>query len=151
MAAEIDETKVSSLDDLEKQVAELRQHWSDFHELMAEGVIARGINSERVYRAGTFQLLRFMTDLDPAQENHIGEAILRADGTVEYLKTYRLSAAQARRAFLLSQLASHNWNLDATAAKLRQTKADLMTRLEKAGFGYLLMEHVLAAARRRKR
>ena len=60
---------------------------------------------------------------------------------------------QCRRAFLLQQLAKHMWNLNACAAALNQSRDDLILRLEKAGFGYLLKKHVLEAARssRRKR
>jgi transcriptional regulator of acetoin/glycerol metabolism len=75
---------------------------------------------------------------------------MRDGGQIEYLKTFRLSAAQTRRAFLLSKLASQNWNIDATAALLGHTRDELIRRLEKAGFGYLLAAHVLQAARRRR-
>ncbi len=37
----------------------------------------------------------------PNEECHIGERIVREDGTLEYLKTFRLSAAQVRRAYQL--------------------------------------------------
>lgn len=128
----------------------MRSEWSTFHAEMAQGLLGKKLRAERVYRAGAFQLQRFATELDRSQENHIGEAIVRETGELEYLKTFRLSAAQTRRAFLLSQLASQNWNLDATAALLKQSKDELIRRLEKAGFGYLLKEHVLEAARRRR-
>lgn len=149
MEATIDETRVSSLADLRRELAGMRAEWGSFHEQMATGLFGKKLRSERVYRAGPFQLERFATDLDRSEENHIGEAIIRDSGDLEYLKTYRLSAAQTRRAFLLSQLASQNWNLDATAVLLKQSKDELIRRLEKAGFGYLLKEHVLQAARRR--
>lgn len=149
MEASIDEARVSSLTDLRREVAGMRAEWSAFHEEMAHGLFGKQLRSERVYRAGPFQLQRFSTGLDQSEENHIGEAIIRDSGELEYLKTFRLSAAQTRRAFLLSQLASQNWNLDATAVLLRQSKDELIRRLEKAGFGYLLKEHVLQAARRR--
>lgn len=151
MDAELDSSGVRSLDDLERALGTMRAAWADFHEYMAAGIFDRALTSTRVYRCGPFQLQRFSTDLDPKGENHIGEAIVRADGTVEYLKTYRLSAAQTRRAVLLSSLAAHNWNLDATASGLRQSRDELVLRLEKAHFGYLLKDHVLHEARRRRR
>lgn len=151
MEANLDASGVRSLDDLADALRAMRAEWSDFHASMAGGVFERPLTSEPIYRCGPFQLQRFATDLDPKAENHIGEAIVRADGTLEYLQTYRLSAAQSRRAFLLTQLAKHHWNLDATAAALRQSRDELVERLEKAGFGYLLAEHVLHAARRRRR
>jgi hypothetical protein len=149
MEATMDDSRVSSLADLRRELEVMRRHWSEFQEMMADGLLGKQVRSERIYRAGPFQLQRFTTSLDPSAENHIGEAIVRDSGELEYLKTFRLSAAQTRRAFLLSQLASQNWNLDATAAMLKQTKNELVRRLEKAGFDYLLKEHVLQAARRR--
>lgn len=151
LEASIDDTRVSSLEDLAHELAVVRSDWRHFQLGMADGLLGKRLRSEKIYRAGPFQLLRFSTELSPSEENHIGEAILREGGELEYLKTFRLSAAQTRRAFLLSELAAQNWNLDATAAKLRQSKDDLIRRLEKAGFDYLLKEHVLAAARRRSR
>ena len=62
----------------------------------------------------------------------------------------RLSAAQSRRAYLLRELATHRWNLEATAASQRQSKEDLLLRLEQAGFGDLLKDHLLREARRRR-
>jgi len=149
MEATIDERNVSSLADLRRELGKMRAEWGTFHAEMATGLFGKKLRSERIYRAGPFQLQRFATDLNPSEENHIGEAMVRETGELEYLKTFRLSAAQTRRAFLLSQLASQNWNLDATAVLLRQSKDELVRRLEKAGFGYLLKEHVLQAARRR--
>jgi hypothetical protein len=149
--ARIDEQRVTSLTDLRRELESLRAQWSDFQLLMSEGLLGKRVRSEKIYRAGPFQLLRFSTNLVPSEENHIGEAIVRENGELEYLKTFRLSAAQTRRAFLLSELAAQNWNLDATAVKLRQSKSDLVQRLEKAGFDYMLKEHVIAAAKRRGR
>lgn len=151
MEASLDPSDVRSLDDLERALGAMRTAWADFHEYMAAGIFDRALTSTRVYRCGPFQLQRFSTDLDPKGENHIGEAIVRADGTLEYLKTYRLSAAQTRRAFLLNCLAAHNWNIDATAGGLGESRESLVRRLENAHFGYLLKDHVLHEARRRRR
>lgn len=151
MEVTLEADQVRTLDGLAEALHRMREAWAGFQTYLAEGILDRSLRSERVYRCGPFQLLRFVTDLDLAQENHIGETIVRADGTIEYLKTDRLSAAQARRAYLLSSLAAHHWNIEATAAAHRQTKEDLVKRLDKAGFGYLLQEDVLRAARQRRR
>lgn len=127
-----------------------RRSWADVGHLLTSGLVGRSVTSERVYRAGPFSLQRFVTSLRLDDENHIGETIVREDGTVEYLKTYRLSSGQAKRAFLLQTLAQHNWNLDAAAASQNQTRSALMGRLVNAGFGYLIAEHVLRAARRHR-
>jgi hypothetical protein len=151
MTAPIDGDRVESLADLRTALSAMRQEWESFQVLMADGLLGREVNPQRIYRAGPFQLLRFMPDLSPMRENHIGESILREDGTVEYLKTYRLSEAQRKRAYLLSQLAGHNWNVEATAKALKQSQEDFVLRLENAGFGYLLHQHVLDGARARRR
>jgi hypothetical protein len=128
----------------------MRAEWSQHHHEMSRGLFGKPVTSERVYRAGPFDLQRYITTLDLGDDNHFGEVILRDTGELEYLKTYRLSAAQSRRAYLLQHLALHSWNLDATATSLGQSRDELIRRLEKAGFGYLLKEHVLQAARRRR-
>ena len=118
---------------------------------MTTKLIDRAITAENVYKMGPFQMQRFMTDLDPKSENHIGECIVRSDGRLEYMKSFRLSGAQTRRAYLLSQLAKSDWNLEACAEGLNCTKNQLIFRLEKSGFGYFVDQHILDAARAEKR
>jgi DNA-binding NtrC family response regulator len=72
---------------------------------------------------------------------------VRDGGEIEYLKTYRLSDAQVRRAYLLQTLAAHGWELEETAAALGSSRDELVRRLGNAGLGYLLRPHVLDAAR----
>jgi hypothetical protein len=151
LEARIDERSVGNLADLREELNRTRTEWANYHGVMAGDLIGRAARSQFVYQAGAFTLQRFMTDLDPKNENHLGEAIVRDDGTLEYLKTYRLSAAQTRRAYLLSQLAEADWNLDDAATNLKTTRPELLHRLEKAGFGYLIAEHVLAAARKQRK
>ncbi|NMO16718.1 hypothetical protein HPC49_23735 [Pyxidicoccus fallax] len=146
----LDDKRIASLEDLRTEVTRMRRDWADFHAFMAGGLFGVEVASERVYDAGPFLLQRFRTGLVPSQENHVGEAIVHEDGTLDYLKTYRLSAAQTRRAYLLQQLALSGWKLDATAERLGATRDDLVLRLRNAGFGYLLKEHVLEAATRRQ-
>lgn len=145
----IDARHVSSLNDLRAALTRMRTHWAGFMGNMAGGVLGAEVNAVTVYEAGPFRLQRFISALNPSEENHLGEVILREDGTLEYLKTYRLSAAQTRRAYLLQQLAHCQWDLERTATHLKTTRADLVMRLSNAGFGYLLKEHVLHEARRR--
>jgi hypothetical protein len=146
-AASIDAAEVHSLADLREALAGMRRDWADFAALLAAGAIGRAVRAETVYTMSPFRLLRFVPTLRLDDENHIGEAIVRDDGTVEYLETYRLSDAQTRRAFLLQTLAAHGWDLAAAAAALSTTKIELCRRLDNAGFGYLLAPAVLSAAR----
>ncbi|MEM9695614.1 MAG: hypothetical protein AAGA56_23930 [Myxococcota bacterium] len=144
----LDASRVASISDLEEAVASMCRQWSSFQAFMAAPLLERPLRSQAIYRCGPFSLQRFYTALDPKEENHLGEVILREDGTLEYAHTYRLSAAQVRRAYLLVKLQAHDWNLDDTAAFFRQSKAQFLIRLKKAGFGYLIKPHVLEEAQR---
>lgn len=148
--------QVNAISDLLDALKQNRAQWSDLHEVMMTKLVGCEIESELVYRMGPFSMQRFVTGLDPKGENHIGECIVREeDGEVEYLKSFRLSAAQTRRAYLLKQIAGCEWNLEECAELLNCTKNQLVLRLENSGFGYFLHQHVIDAARaelrRRKR
>ena len=151
METTIDEQKIASLADIRQGLANMRTEWAAFQAMMADGILERQVISRHVYRIGPFQLQRFMTELQLQQENHIGEAIVREDGTLEYLKTYRLSQTQVRRAHLLNQLATHAWNFSTTAKALHLTYEQFILRLEQAGFGYLVKEPILKAVRKRQK
>jgi hypothetical protein len=140
---QLDAAKIHTLDDLRAAVAAGRSAWHEHSKLFARGLLGRQTHWESVYRAGPFHLRRFLGDLHPEHEGHIGEAIHRDDGSLEYLKTYRLSAAQVRRAYLLQHLAAHEWHLGRCAEALGDTVTGLMQRLKNAGFAYLLKPHLL--------
>ncbi|MCE9673686.1 hypothetical protein LY474_38380 [Myxococcus stipitatus] len=144
----IDDARVANLEDLKAEVSRMRADWGDFHAFMAGGLFGVEVTSRKVYEAGPFLLQRFHTSLVPSEENHLGEAIVGPDGALEYLKTFRLSSAQTRRAYLLQQLAASDWALDEAAEVMRTTRDDLLVRLHNAGFGYLVKPNVLAEARR---
>lgn len=141
--------QIQDLGDLEAAIAQLRQDWADIHQTMANGIVGRSLQVRDVYTTKQFALQRFITDLDPSGhgENYIGERIIRTGasgldavtaGDLEYLKLYRLSDAQTQRVYLLSQLDQHDWHLDSTAASLGCDRPELIRRLERAGWGYLL-------------
>ncbi|MCB9569610.1 MAG: hypothetical protein H6710_20745 [Myxococcales bacterium] len=142
LQAPIDPASLGSLAALRQAIAGRRESWRELSELLAAGILDRPLRWQSVYRAGPFHLRRFIGALDPSADNHIGEAITRADGTLEYLKTFRLSAAQVRRAYLLEQLAAAEWSLDRCAEALEISRAALIQRLRGAGFGYLFKAHV---------
>lgn len=141
--APLDGAGVLTLADLARQVAQVRADWRSYAELLAAGLLGRAVRVERVRSMGPFRLERFVPVFDPDVECHIGERIVREDGALEYLKTFRLSAAQVRRAYLLDQLATAGWNLDLAAASLRCSVSELGRRLMTAGFGYLLKPSVV--------
>lgn len=129
----------------------MRIDWASFQGFMAEGILGRRLQSKIVYNTGLFQLQRFITDIELKGENHIGEAIVRENGELEYLKIFRLSTAQKKRVYLLSKLAEYNWNLSATAKALGSNYDTFIHRLEKAGFGYLLNQQVREQVNKRRR
>ena len=153
MDVSIDESEINSLKTLRLAIDKMRMDWADFQGFMASGILGRKLQSKIVYNAGPFRLQRFITDIQLKEENHIGEAIVRENGEVEYLKTFRLSKAQTKRVYLLTKLAEHNWNLSATAQALGNNYDEFVHRLEKSGFGYLLNQQVReqVAKRRRKK
>lgn len=136
-----------TLADLRAGLLHIRRDWAEFtaHTMLLDWQ-GRPLRTEKVYQAGQMTLERFATDLDPALANHIGERLVRENGPhageVLYLKTFRLSGGQTRRAYLLSQLSQHEWNLQAAALALKTTVPDLVERIEAQGFGYLLSQGV---------
>ena len=135
------------------EAARHQREWAEFHDhTMAGGLLDESYALQRVPQMGRFTLSRFLPPFDRDTEQHIGETITHEDGRLAYLKTFRLSAAQTRRGHLLTLLAAHDWDLDATAAALGGSR-DAAPRVEQAGFGQLLRPDILddyrAAARHR--
>lgn len=129
---------IDSLDALAEAVAGLRRQWSAFAGLMASGLVEAELELETVQRLGGFRLLRMLPSFHPHADNHVGEAIVDAQGRVAYLKTFRLSAAQARRGRLLSTLVAVDWELEAAAEALGATREELLARLRNNGLGHVL-------------
>jgi len=140
-------TSINSIDDLEGALAELYADQASFQDILLKELNDATLYPETVQKMGPFRLQRFHTGLQALGAHHIGEVITREDGSWEYLKTYRLSKAQAKRVYLLQSLAQHDWDLDRTAEFFNQSKLQLTLRIERAGFGYILKPHVLEAAR----
>jgi hypothetical protein len=143
-AAAIDPSRVSSLEDLSREIARMRQEYGDYAELLASGLFDHEMDVESVRHMGPFELTRFVPKFELDSDCHIGERIVRDDGTLEYMKTFRLSAAQVRRGYLLEQLAAAQWHLADAAKRLNATDKELASRLVNAGLGHLLNPSVLA-------
>lgn len=142
--AGIDPRAIRDLDHLAREVDRVRTDWHRYTELLAQGLFGRPAHTETVRDLGAFTLQRFYPDFDPREECHIGEQIVRRDGTVEYMKTFRLSHAQVRRAYLLEKLAAAEWDLDRAMLLLgAASKVELLKRIDNAGFGYLLKPHLV--------
>ena len=142
---------IASLADLDAAFERAKGEWAlRSISLLANGLFSRDISTFHRYQAGPFRLCSFLTGTEPTAENHIGEAIHHRDGTLAYLKTFRLSRAALRRVHLLSTLASVDWDSTRAAQALGCTLQQLYRRLIKEGFGGLLTVRAREEAMRRR-
>ncbi|HBE19584.1 MAG TPA: hypothetical protein DEG17_11080 [Cyanobacteria bacterium UBA11149] len=151
LEVKIDESTIHNLADLKQALAQMHSEWASFQGFMAGDLLNRGIQSKRVYTAGKFSLQRFITDLSLTQNNYIGEFIIDESAELQYLKIYGLSNAQTKRIYLLQKLAANNWNFEYTAYQEGNTLEELVDRIEKAGFGYLINNQLREKSRKSKR
>lgn len=113
--------------------------------LMARDLLETSYAFERVYRAGPFDLHRFLPPFRRGgPEQHIGELITDHKGRAVYLKTFRLSENQIRKGHLLRRLADCDWHLGRTAEALGTSYAEVVRRVRGAGLGTLLDAHAVA-------
>ena len=140
--------KATTIDDLERAVADVRRETMEEAALLTSGLFGKEVCVERIRSFAPFVLERFLPTFQLSEECHIGERIVRADGTLEYMKTFRLSQAQIRRGYLLSTLARANWDLSAAAELFACSRDDLVKRIVNADLGYLLKRHLVERALR---
>ncbi|WP_405853218.1 hypothetical protein OG361_11460 [Streptomyces sp. NBC_00090] len=143
---------IRTLADLRAAAREQERAWAVAHDgLMARDLLETSYAFERVYRAGDFDLYRFLPPfLRDGREQHIGELITDHKGRAAYLKTFRLSEKQIRKGHLLRRLADADWHLGRTAEALGTSYAEIVRRIEAAGLGALLDSHVVARRLREK-
>jgi hypothetical protein len=110
--------------------------------------VARECKAMRMREHHGTALVRFMPALNTNEDNHIGEGLVYADGDVAYLKTFRLSVAQTKRAFVLQELAACDFHLERTAKRMGHTLSQLVQRIVAAGFSHLFKPDILAKAAR---
>lgn len=133
------EKKISSTDDIRRSIEGIRKELGLFKkECMANSLFGRDLTVETLYKTGRFSLKRFIPELKLYSDNHIGEFIISDTGSLEYLKTYCLSKQQTKRAYFLQQLASADWNLLVAAQNCGITYEQLVDRIYKSGFDFLL-------------
>ncbi|GAA1934091.1 ARPP-2 domain-containing protein [Kitasatospora viridis] len=135
---------ITGLAELRRAAEREAEHWRTAHDrLFAADLLETEYTARQVHRMGPFTLRRLLPSLVPKRENHLGETITHRDGRLAYLKTFRLSEKQVRRAHLLSRLAANDWHLGRTAEEFGSSEAAFGLRLESAGFGLLLRQDVL--------
>jgi len=129
---------VTSLAELERALDEGCRALEANSSFMSDRVFQTELEYQQLYRVHDFTFYRFLSDMQANRDNHIGETIIDDSGCVQYLKTYRLSTAQAKRGYLLKHLKEHDWHLDRTAQALNTDRSTLIARLKSAGFDHLL-------------
>ncbi len=144
--AHLDAAGASTVDALAAAVEVVRERWRQYATTLAAGLLERDVDVEIVRTMGRFRLERLLPVLDREEECHIAERIVADDGTLQYLKTFRLSTGQVRRAFLLSKLAQARWRLVDAALFLKTTQRQLAERVVSAGLGYMFTNEALAEA-----
>lgn len=145
--ARLSDTHVNTLAELRAAVARQRSAWPRFHTTMITGLVDARYDMRRVYRMGDYTLTRFLPGFQLKQENHIGELITDRRGRMAYLKTFRLSEKQVSRGHVLTVLSAHDWHVARAAEALGVHETALVSRIEHAGFGFLVREHVRARSR----
>ncbi|MFE6307387.1 hypothetical protein [Nocardiopsis sp. NPDC057823] len=160
------ESRVRSLADLRREVARSRDRTREGHDSLMLSALTDGLYRsgrgvdfggwEHAGPDGGDRRPRFRTGwLAPeptrGDDLHVGEVIQDRHGRTAYLKTLRLSAAQARQARLLYALGAAQWRLKQAAADLGITEPALIDRLDRAGLGHLLAPGLLQAHRAERR
>ncbi len=134
----MDLERVSDLTSLRQEFERATAELVEEEKFRLDILSGRELESKRLFKCGPFALERFLVQLEE-HNNFCGEMITRKDGTLEYLKLYRLSRAQSKRLRFLKTLAKHNWSLEAAAQELRFPRAEGMARaLVGADLGYIL-------------
>ncbi len=138
---------VRTIQDLRTALANEEKAWGEWSKYMA-GDLLRDAMMSSVYSMEGYALERFVTTLTRTGEHHTGERITARDGTLAYLSTYRLSTAQARRAYLLKLLGTNGWDLDKASASGSLTKSQFVDELTRVGFAWMLGPKILDQIRR---
>ena len=138
----LDESRVNDLATLREAYRAALGRKVEEETFRLEVLTDRPLEGKRLFKAGPFHLERFVTDLKQSH-NFCGEVITRENGSVEYLKMYRLSRSQSERLLLLKTLARHDWNLAAAAEDLGYLEpAQLVGALYNVDLGYLLNQEL---------
>lgn len=147
--AHIDPAAVRSLDDLRAALDAEETRWGRFYTDVSDALL-REASAETVYTLDGCTLERFFTHLRRKGEHHVGERVVTRDGALAYLKTYRLSTPQSRRAYLLHLLAQNGWSLEDAAKSAALSLPQLVTELTRVGFGWMVAPRVFQSLHLRR-
>ena len=126
--------------DLRLALARSRAPWPAAAAALRDGIAPSPLTVRASTKVQQFTLRRFTTSLALGQGNGLGEVVHRNDHALAWLSYLRLSDAQTRRAYLVSEFAAAGWSVRTLAA--RRTRgagvADLEKQLRGAGLEHLL-------------
>lgn len=136
---ELRHEEISSLETLRADFQRAKSDLIEEETVRLSDLEGRQVEVETLYRTEVFQLQRLVTQLEKGGDNFAGEEIRRHDGTLEYLRLFRLNRGQTRRLYLLSTLARVDWNFWKAADALGfEESNDVAQALAEADLGYLL-------------
>jgi len=121
----------ATVDDLRALVAGQRSFLAETAWLGTAPFWETPVEMELSYELGPFRLARFLAAEGTAP--FLGECILRPDGSLGYLRTYRLERDALRRFQLLRTFAREDWEPRRTAAALGLSLDGLKQRMEGLG------------------
>lgn len=133
----------TDLDAIAASLASERDSWDRFTREWASPIVDAEVDDTLVRKAGPYRLVRFSTgwDLDKVvrEGEHLGEAMIRTDGRLGYLRTYRMDRGQVRRARVLSDLHAVDWDVQALAdAQGHGFIGRVVGDIQQAGLGWIL-------------
>lgn len=121
----------ATVDDLRSLVAGHRSFLAEAAWSVTAPFWETPVEMELSYELGRFRLTHFLAPEGPAP--FLGECILRPDGSLGYLRTYRLERDALRRFQLLRTFAREDWEPKRTAAALGLSLDELEQRMEGLG------------------
>ena len=135
----MDVQKVNDLSTLRQEYEQAMGRALEQEALRLDVLLNRPLESKILYKAGPFQVQRFIVELDTESDNYCGEVILRDKSQIEYLKLYHLSRAEMRRLRILRALSANGWDFSKAAADLNTDGSEGVGRMMVgAGLDYLL-------------
>ena len=135
----------TDLDAIAASLQAERHAWDQFTREWAAPIVDADVHATQVRKAGPYRLVRFATGWDEQEVvrdgEHLGEAMVHADGRIDYLRTYRLDRGQVRRARILTDLHAHDWDLQALAdAQGHGFIGRVVGDVQQSGLGWILNE-----------
>lgn len=126
---------------------------TDFEAWMASPVLDVPLARKVHYQWQQYQLQSWIGPLHYGQPGFAGEMIV-SEQRLAYLHSFRLEPKQVNEAWVLQQLAQHQWNPEATAKALGFSFNQWVRRMDKVGLGRIVqrpwLDQAYAELRKKK-